>query len=140
MKSGTDGGASSAPPTSAISAVLSNESCSNAIALVPESQRTQGTTMFGVHFGNGTHARGKRHAGVGNINRNPHRQALYDFYPVAGGILRRQQRETGAGTWAGTHHLAHESFAGIGIHREGRVLAGPHIGEVGFLEIGFDPD
>src|SRR6188508_804068 len=30
------------------------------------------------------------------LEREPHRDALHDLHPVAGGILRRQQRELGA--------------------------------------------
>ena len=81
---------------------------------------------------------GQRQAAI-VVDRKPHRQALHHLHPVAGGIFRRQQREARAGARAGGKHRALESLAGIGVHREARLLAGPHMGEVGFLEIGFHP-
>ena len=70
-----------------------------------------------------------------------HRHALHHLDPVAGGVLRRQQRKgrAGAGTDAGDAAAIFDLAAvGVGVQRHR--LADAHAAQLHFLEIGLDPD
>ena len=74
------------------------------------------------------------------IERDPHRHALHHLDPVAGGVLRRQQREGGAGADAQPGHLAVVlDLLAVGIGDQRRRLADAQLPELDFLEVGVDP-
>ncbi len=56
--------------------------------------------------------------------------------PVA--FLRRQQGKLGAGAGTDRGDFRLQLVTRIGVDRDLRRLAGPHLGEVGFLEVGLD--
>ena len=68
-----------------------------------------------------------------------HRHALHDLDPVAGRVLRRDQRELRAGGGADALHLARQLEAGIGVDLDRRPAGRGHAVELGFLEVGLDP-
>ena len=75
------------------------------------------------------------------IERDAHRHALDDLDPVAGGILRRQQREGAARARAQALDMAViGDTAAIDIGGDGHRLADAHVLQLHFLEIGVDPD
>src|SRR6185369_14189769 len=67
--------------------------------------------------------------------------ALHHLDPVAGGVLRRQQREGGAGAGPEAGQGA-GVFDLLAVHVGGEVdrLADAHVAQLRFLEIGIDPD
>src|SRR5262245_26081741 len=64
----------------------------------------------GAHAG----AQGERLVAAFDLDLQPHRDALGDLDPVAGGILRREQRKLGAGTRADRVDDRLERMPGIG--------------------------
>ena len=75
------------------------------------------------------------------IQLDAHRHALHDLDPVAAGVLRRQQRERAAGAEAEAGDLAvvfDIAAVEVGMHFDR--LADAHLGQLGFLEVGFHPD
>ena len=76
------------------------------------------------------------------IERDAHRQALHDLDPVAGRVLRRDQREgrAGAAGEAGDAAVERRSCRHRGRTGELDRLAGAHLVELAFLEIGVDVD
>ena len=70
---------------------------------------------------------------------DPHRHALHHLHPVAGGVLRRQQRELLVGCRGDALHRAVEGAPGIGVHRHRRRIAGAGVGQRGLLRLRFDP-
>ena len=66
--------------------------------------------------------------------------ALDDLDVVAGGVLGREERELGAGGSADLGDLAVELAAAEGVDLRCDVLAGTHLGELGLLEVGGDPE
>src|SRR5450830_2008838 len=97
--------------------------------------------VFDVHFDGDGHAgadlalqrviRGKR-----EFHRNP----LYDFGEVAGGIVRRQQAELrpGGGEQAVDPRL--DRRIAISVERQLGLLPWLHMADLGFLEVGLNPD
>src|SRR5713101_1785280 len=89
------------------------------------------------------HCRG--HAGadrwLADLRQKPklHRQALHDLDPVSTGVLRRQDGELRAGRRAQAFDHRLPGRVGIGVEHHCGLLADPHIGELGLLEIGLDP-
>ena len=74
------------------------------------------------------------------VERDAYRQALHDLDPVAGGVLRRQQREgiAGAGRKACDVAMKHDAGA-ISVGGDRHRLADTDIGKLYFLEIRIDP-
>jgi hypothetical protein len=75
------------------------------------------------------------------VERDAHRDALHDLDPIAGCVLRRQQRKgtTAAGRQAYELATIFDATAvDIGTNFHG--LADANIFELDFLEIGIDPD
>jgi hypothetical protein len=75
------------------------------------------------------------------VERDAHRHPLHHLDPVAGGVLRRQQRErrAGADAEAGDRALVFDLLAvdvGGQLHR----LADADLAQLHFLEVGVDPD
>ena len=80
----------------------------------------------------------KRMIGIGRGELDAHRHALRDLYPVAGGVLRRQQRKRGSGPAAEAFHRSLEVLAGIHVDLDVHILAGTDAVQFGFLEVGID--
>ena len=68
-----------------------------------------------------------------------HRQALHHLDPVARGVLRRQDRELRAGRRADALDHGLPGHVGIGVEHHRGLLADPHVGQLGLLEVGLDP-
>ncbi len=66
--------------------------------------------------------------------------ALDDFDVVAGGVLGWEEAELGAGGSADLGDLAVEGAATEGVDLDCDVLAGVHLLQLGFLEVGGDPE
>src|SRR5579871_287828 len=81
----------------------------------------------------------RRVAGV-PLQLDAHRDALHDLDPVAGGILRRQQRELRAGRLRDALDAATPAVLAVGVDVDVDRLAGAHPLEVGLLEVRLDPD
>src|SRR6202451_3414002 len=86
-----------------------------------------------------------RHAGAQQVlprdvfrHPNPNRKPLHDLGEVAGGIVRRQQREHRTGRRRDAVDEAREFAMTVGIHRDRHRLARPDALELGLLEIGID--
>ena len=74
------------------------------------------------------------------IERDAHRHALHHLDPVAGGVLRRQQREGRAGAGAQADHLAVVlDVAAVDVGMQRHRLADAHAAQLHFLEVGVDP-
>src|SRR5512135_1405259 len=76
--------------------------------------------------------------GVGGRELDAHRHALGDLHPVAGGVLRRQQREGSAGAAADAFYRAFEMLARVHVDLDVHVLAGMDAGQLGLLVVGVD--
>ncbi len=75
------------------------------------------------------------------VEFDAHRHALHHLDPVAGGVLRRQQRERGTGARADTGHAAVVlDLAAIEVGTQLHALADAHLAQLHLLEIGLDPD
>ena len=73
------------------------------------------------------------------VEHNLDRHALHDFHIVARSILRRQQAEACAAGASDAVDLA-VVLASIGIDLNGDALARLHVAQLGFLEVGGNPD
>src|SRR5467141_2272333 len=73
------------------------------------------------------------------VEIDPHRHALHHLDEIAGGILRRQDRELRAGAGAERTDAALEDMIGEGVDVDGDGLPNRDIGEIRFLWIGVDP-
>ena len=80
-----------------------------------------------------------RHELVVVVEIDPHRHALHHLDEIAGGVLRRQDRELRAGAGRQRADRALEDVIGEGVDLERDGLADRDIGEIGFLRIGVDP-
>ena len=87
----------------------------------------------------GAHAGAQRQRSAGVLDLQAHRNALRDLHPVAGRVLRRQQREFGAGAGADAVDHRLERMVRIGVEHDLGLLADLHAGELRFLEIRLDP-
>src|SRR5487761_2031661 len=67
-----------------------------------------------------------------------HRHALRNLHPIAGRVLRRQQRKGGACAAGDAFHRALEMLAGIHVDLDVHVLAGVDADQFGFLVVGID--
>ena len=84
----------------------------------------------------GTQLRQQRIVGEADL----HRDALHDLGEVAGRVLRRQQRELGAGAGREALDLAAELMIAEGVDGEGHRLALGHPADLRLLEIGEEID
>src|SRR5258708_24866637 len=74
------------------------------------------------------------------IERNAHRHPLHDLDPVAGGVLRWQQRERGARTRTESGHLAMIAEAAtVEVGSQDHRLSDAHAGELRLLEVSIHP-
>src|SRR3954452_21893831 len=79
-------------------------------------------------------------ARIGVVERDPHRYALDDLGEVAGGVLRRDHGEDRARARRQALDVAVNGLARAYVGNDRRGLAGPHVRELVFLEIGVDPE
>ena len=93
-----------------------------------------------IDLNGGTDAGEQRQVRIGLIKLQADRQSLDNFHPIAGSILRRQDREIRP--CAGTHadNMRLERPARISINVDRRFFAWAHMGQIGFAEIRLDPD
>ncbi len=95
--------------------------------------------MSGVELDRGAHAGPQRRIVTVHLDGDTHGDALHHLDPVAGGVLGRDDGELRAGRLAEAFHRPVPLVVGVGIHVDRHRLAGPDVGEVGLLEVGFDP-
>src|SRR5260370_12709438 len=97
--------------------------------------------VAGIDGGINRHARAQQVL-PGDILRHLHanRQPLHDLGKIAGGVIRRQQREHGAGRGRDAVDDAGELAMAVGVDRDRHRLARTNPLELGFLEIGVDED
>src|SRR5690606_30141331 len=72
------------------------------------------------------------------VDRDPYWHSLRHLDPVAGGVLRWEDRELRARARPDRGDVALQHQPGIGVDADLRRLADAHLGEVGLLEVGFD--
>ena len=95
--------------------------------------------LFGVHAHHHGHAGPQQAlAGDGGRHADAHRQPLHDLGEVSGGIVRRQQREHGAGGRREALDRALDRMLGQRIDRDRSRLAGAQARQLRFLEVGVD--
>src|SRR6266702_5038939 len=88
---------------------------------------------------------GDAHAGAQDrivrlaVDADAHRDALDYLDPIAARVLRRQDRELGAARRADALDGAGPYPARVGIDEDPDRIAGFHMSEVGFLDVGVDP-
>ena len=75
----------------------------------------------------------------GDIANGPDGQPLHDLHPVAGRILWRKQRELRAGRRADALDLGAPFHIRIDVEHNVRLMAGPHVRQLGLLEVRLDP-
>src|ERR1039458_1278432 len=85
-------------------------------------RRADAQRMFSIHLG----------------KLDAHRHTLRDLHPVAGGVLRRQQREGRAGAAAQTFHRAFEMLTRVHVDLDVHVLSWMDADQFGLFEIGVD--
>src|SRR6266550_4371044 len=95
----------------------------------------------------GVHRRIDRHAGAQQVllrdilrHANPDRKPLHDLGEVAGGVVRRQQREHRAGRGRDAVDDARELAVAIGVDRDRHRLAWTDALELRLLEVGVNKD
>jgi hypothetical protein len=76
---------------------------------------------------------------VALVECDPHRHALHDFHPVAGRVLRRQDRKLCTSSRAYRDDRSGKGAIGETVDIDCRFLADTQIGDVGFLRICVDP-
>src|SRR6185312_6946952 len=96
--------------------------------------------VAGIDFDIDRHAGAQGTLRVGMLQHQLDRQALHHLDPVAGRVLRRQHGKFRARAGAEALHPRLEGDVGIGVDIDGRFLADAHMRQIGFLEIGLDPD
>src|SRR5690349_7449851 len=74
------------------------------------------------------------------VEPDPHRDALHDLRVIPGRVIGRQQRELRPRGRRQALHVALEMPAGIGVDREIRGVARPHVGRLRLLQVGGHPD
>jgi hypothetical protein len=95
--------------------------------------------MAGVDLDGGAHAGAQRRRVGRHLHGEPDRHALHHLHPVAGGVLRRQHRELGAGCGREAGDSRLPFAAGIGVDGDDRRRARLEVREIGLLRIGLDP-
>ncbi len=99
----------------------------------------QATAYPGIDTNSYCHASAKsRHPGR-LLDLNVHRDTLYHLYPIAGRILRWQHGEFSPGCRRNRRHDPWPFKIRIGIGYHVRPLIFSHPGQLGFLEVRFDP-
>ena len=102
-------------------------------------RRTRQPAVAGVDLDVDAHAGAQQARVLVLVEGDAHGHALHHLDPVAGGVLRRQDRELRAGAGADRDHGAGEGVVGETVDVERRLLPDAQIGDVGFLRIGVDP-
>ena len=97
--------------------------------------------LLRVHAHHHRHARAQQ-SFTGDVGRHAdaHRQALHDLGEVSGRVVRRQQREHGAGRGREAFDRSLDGVLGQSVDGNGDGLAGPQPRELRFLEVGVDVD
>ncbi|MNN68338.1 hypothetical protein D3C81_1840380 [compost metagenome] len=89
----------------------------------------QATGFAGIDVDHGAHAMAQCWFAGGVVDPDVYRNALHDLHPIARRVLRRQQRETGAGSRADTIDGAMPGHTGVSVHLDGDPLADPGVGQ-----------
>ena len=85
------------------------------------------------------HAGAQRRLALVRQQPHPHRQALHDLDPVARGVLRRQDRELGAGRRADALDLGAPGDVRVDVEHDRGFLPRLYMRQVGLLHVGLDP-
>src|SRR5512143_2685271 len=96
-----------------------------------EGDAEQVAAMPGVDFDHGAQSRTQLGHARARVEPDPDRHALGDLHPVARGVLRRDDRELGAGGGTQALDLSGPGLVGIGVDANGRRLARVDVGQVG---------
>src|SRR5512143_3220541 len=123
------GVASSCPAMlgSATLMMVVSSTCMMVAAITATAVRTRLAFMpvlLQLHAHRRRRADAQRVLGIGRGEPDAHRHALGDLHPVAGGVLRRQQREGRAGAAADALHRALEMLSRVHVDADVHVLAG----------------
>src|SRR6516164_9189103 len=103
-----------------------------------------GRLPLGEDRGFGVDRRDHRHAGPQHpgelrvVHHDPDRDALNDLGEVAGGVVRRQQRELESTRRRQAVDVALQPDAGETVDLDVDELSRPHVGDLRFLEVGYD--
>src|SRR3984893_2257198 len=101
-------------------------------------QLAQRALMAGVDRDLDAHAGAQRKAVPNLAEGKPNRDALHHLDPVAGGILRRQQRNSRAAGGRELRVRGGDEVARIGVDGAVRRIAFPDIGELSLLDVVLD--
>src|SRR6516164_4423772 len=104
------------------------------------SSRPRPETLAYPDLGFNRHARPEHvFPSLSRIERDLHRNSLHNFHEVTGGVFRWQQAGDRAAGPSDTLYMAFVVLAGgVDVNRDG--LIGSHIAELGFFEVGRDPE
>ena len=103
----------------------------------PRRHRRRG--RLGIHADHHRHAGPQQPlAGDGGRHADAHRQALHDLGEVSGRVVRRQQREHGAGGRREALDRALDRMLGQRVDRDRSLLAGAQTRQLRLLEVGVD--
>ena len=94
--------------------------------------------MAGIDRDLDAHAGAQREMVQCLIKGKANRYALHHLDPIAGGVLRRQQREDRTARRGQCRHPGGDGSVRIGVDGDARRIALSHIGEVGLPDVGFD--
>src|SRR5215472_7908001 len=98
-----------------------------------------GTLAAGPHGDGGAHPRAERdHRGL--VEADEHRHALHDLHEVPARVVGREEGEASAGSPGQTFHATGELTATEGVDPHRGLLAGLHLADLVFLEVGDHPD
>src|SRR5258705_5676309 len=93
-------------------------------------QGRKAAATAGVDVDGDAHPDPQRRLTLGGVDPHADRNPLHYLDPVAGGVLRRQQREFGTARRAEAGDGALPAAAGIAVHPDGRPVARLDIGEI----------
>ena len=99
-----------------------------------------GAAIAGVDPHRDTDAREQRPVRIDLVKLEAYRQTLDDLDPVAGGVLRRQDREIRSGARTHADDMRLEGAIRKSVDVDCRRLTRTHVGQAGFAEIRLDPD
>ena len=99
-----------------------------------------GAAIAGVDPHGDTDAREQRPARIDLVKLKAYRQTLDDLDPIAGRVLRRQDREIRSGARTHADDMRLEGAIRISVDVDGCLLTRTHVGQAGFAEIRLDPD